>query len=171
MSENQSYENAPGLGGRQNDAVAVWTRVAQVPILIGLAIAMILFVVSFFIGIYDSVQAYEFMDRNKTILLILNLLEMVFIAQLLILVATNAYVTYRLNTRQGREAAEADRDKAGRRPIHRIVSTIIVIASLHLLSELLKSAEISGERALILIGFYVALIAAYIATNVFRQNS
>lgn len=171
MSENNNFENAPGLAGRSTDAVAVWTRVAQVPILIGLAIAMILFVVSFFIGIYEFVQAYEFMDRNKTVLLILNLLEMVFIAQLLILVATNAYVTYRRNTRHGSETAEAEKDIAGRRPIHRIVSTIIVIASLRLLSELLASAEVSAERALILIGFFVALIAAYIATNVFRPNN
>jgi uncharacterized membrane protein YqhA len=96
---------------------------------------------------------------------------MVFIAQLLILVATNAYVTYRLNTRHGRESVQEDKEKADRRPMHRIISTIIVIASLHLLSELLETVEVSAERALILIGFYVALIAAYIATNVFRPNN
>jgi uncharacterized membrane protein YqhA len=65
MSDNHDFENVQEGRGRSNDPVTIWTRVAQVPILIGLAIAMILFVVSFFIGIYDFVQAYEFMDRNK----------------------------------------------------------------------------------------------------------
>lgn len=57
----------------------------------GLSIAMALFLVTFIFDIYDAIQSFEFLDRKKTILLVLNLLDMVLIANLVIMVVTNVF--------------------------------------------------------------------------------
>ncbi|EAV44542.1 hypothetical protein SIAM614_06678 [Roseibium aggregatum IAM 12614] len=52
---------------------------------------MALFLVTFIFDIYDAIQSFEFLDRKKTILLVLNLLDMVLIANLVIMVVTNVF--------------------------------------------------------------------------------
>jgi len=152
------------------DPVAKWTQIVQVPILIGLAVAMVLFIATFFLDIYDSVIAYEFLDRKKTILLMLNLLDMVFIANLVIMVANNTYSTYlRMRSKAAGDAEEWN-ERAYRRMKHRIVSTIVIISSIHLLSEFLEFSQKSWVEAAALFGFHMALLATYIVTNVAKSN-
>ncbi len=146
------------------------TRIVQVPMLVGLAIGMALFVVTFFVDIYHSIMTYEFLDRKKTILLILNLLDMVFIANLLIMVATNTYTSFRLRrTAHGDEYIE-EGERAYRRMKHRIVSTIIIISSIHVLSELLEFSQTAPLQIAALLGFHLVLLATYLVTNAFRAN-
>ncbi|MEP5423810.1 MAG: YqhA family protein, partial [Roseibium sp.] len=73
------------------DPVTRLTRASQIPLLIGMAIGLILFLITYFVYIFEAVQTFEFLDRKKTILLMLNLLDMVFIANLVIMIATNTY--------------------------------------------------------------------------------
>jgi len=152
------------------DIVTRLTRLAQVPILMGLAAAMVLFLFMFFIDIYDAIRSYEFLDRKKTILLILNLLDMVFIANLVIMVATNTYNTFKLKASAHGEDYILQGEKAYRRMKHRIVSTIIIISSIHVLSELLEFSRITVLQVTALIGFHLVLLATYVVTNVFRSN-
>ncbi|WP_422375143.1 YqhA family protein [Roseibium sp.] len=166
MSEQQS-ETGKGHG---SDIVIRLTRYAQIPMLIGLAGAMVLFLITFFVDIYDAVQTFEFLDRKKTILLILNLLDMVFIANLLIMVATNTYNTFRLKRSVHGDDYIQQGEKAYRRMKHRIVSTIIIISSIHVLSELLEFSQTSPLQVAALFGFHLILLATYVVTNVFRAN-
>ncbi|MBO6755327.1 MAG: YqhA family protein [Roseibium sp.] len=152
------------------DAASFWTRMAQIPILIGLAIAMVLFIITFFVDIYDAIRAYEFLDRKKTILLILNLLDMVFIANLVIMVATNTFNTYRLKRHHGGEDLMIQSQRAYRRMKHRIVSTIIIISTIHVLSELLEFSNLSVQQIVALIGLHMVLLFTYVATNVFQSR-
>lgn len=168
MSQQDENGRLPGVG--TEDPVARWTQLAQIPILIGLTFGMILFVITFFVDIYDAVRAYEFLDRKKTILLILNLLDMVFIANLVMMVAANTYNSF-LRSRGSSRKDDPDWDEtAYRRMKHRIVSTIIIISSIHVLSELLEFDQVNWSQSAGLIGFHLALLATYIATNVFRSN-
>ncbi|CAJ1369892.1 unnamed protein product [Effrenium voratum] len=121
------------------------TRLAQIPMLIGLSVGMVLFLITFFVDIYDAVATYEFLDRKKTILLILNLLDMVFIANLVVMVANNTYNTFRLKSSAHGEGFIKESERAYRRMKHRIVSTIVIISSIHVLSELLESPPCSGS--------------------------
>ncbi|WP_209015664.1 YqhA family protein [Roseibium sp. RKSG952] len=146
------------------------SRAAQVPILIGLAIGMVLFLITLFVDIYYAVQDYEFLDRKKTILLILNLLDMVFIANLVIMVATNTYNTFCLKAPAHADHFIQQGERAYRRMKHRIVSTIVIISSIHVLSELLEFSQTTALQVLALIGFHLVLLATYVATNVFRTN-
>lgn len=170
MSDNDKSYTARGTEAGQRDPANIWIRVAHVPIMIGLSIAMILFVITFFLEIYHSIQAYEFLDRKKTILLILNLLDMVFIANLVIMVGSNTYNVYRLKDQEPGEDVLIQGEKAYRRMKHRIVSTIVIIASIHVLSELLEFSEMSAQRAITLIGLHAVLIVTYVVTNVFKPN-
>lgn len=152
------------------DVVTRLTRAAQVPLLIGLAIGMVLFLITFFVDILEAVQNYEFLDRKRTILLILNLLDMVFIANLVIMVATNTYNTFRLKASAHGESYVEEGQKAYRRMKHRIISTILIISSIHVLSELLEYSQATSLQVAALFGFHLILLATYIATNVFERN-
>jgi uncharacterized protein (TIGR00645 family) len=146
------------------------TRMAQIPMLIGLSIGMVLFLITFFIDIFDAIMTYEFLERKKTILLILNMLDMVFIANLVVMVANNTYNTYRLRASTQGEDYIKESERAYRRMKHRIVSTIIIISSIHVLSELLEFSQISALQIAALFGFHLILLATYVVTNVFRSS-
>ncbi|CTQ70300.1 YqhA family protein [Roseibium alexandrii] len=155
---------------KEMDVVTRLTRWAQIPLLIGLAIGMMLFLVTFFVDILDAVRTFEFMDRKKTILLILNLLDMVFIANLVIMVATNTYNSYRIRASAHGEDYIQQGQMAYRRMKHRIVSTIIIISSIHVLSELLEYSQATALQVAALFGFHLILLATYVVTNVFESN-
>jgi uncharacterized protein (TIGR00645 family) len=166
MSEQQSGPDK----AQSSDMVNRLTRYAQVPMLAGLAFAMVLFLITFFLDIFDAVRTFEFLDRKKTILLILNLLDMVFIANLLIMVATNTYNTFLLKKSVHGDDYIQQGEKAYRRMKHRIVSTIIIISSIHVLSELLEFSQTSPLQVAALFGFHLILLATYVVTNVFRSS-
>ncbi|WP_269583482.1 YqhA family protein [Roseibium sp. Sym1] len=166
MSEQQ---NGPDKA-QSSDMVIRLTRYAQVPMLVGLAIAMVLFLFTFFLDIFDAMRTFEFLDRKKTILLILNLLDMVFIANLLIMVATNTYNTFLLKKSVHGDDYIQQGEQAYRRMKHRIVSTIIIISSIHVLSELLEFSQTSPLQVAALFGFHLILLATYVVTNVFRSS-
>ncbi|MBS8261279.1 hypothetical protein DYI23_13730 [Roseibium polysiphoniae] len=155
---------------RGMDVVTRLTRWAQIPLLVGLAVAMCLFLITFFVDIFDAVQTHEFLDRKKTILLILNMLDMVFIANLVIMVATNTYNTFRIKASAHGEDYIQQGQKAYRRMKHRIVSTIIIISSIHVLSELLEYSTATALQVAALFGFHLILLATYVVTNVFESN-
>ncbi|WP_299480198.1 YqhA family protein [uncultured Roseibium sp.] len=146
------------------------TQLAQIPMLIGLSVGMVLFLITFFIDIYDAIATYEFLDRKKTILLILNLLDMVFIANLVVMVANNTYNTFKLKASAYGEGFIKESERAYRRMKHRIVSTVVIIASIHVLSELLEFSQINPLQVAALLGFHLVLLATYVVTNVFRTN-
>ncbi|EEE47026.1 YqhA family protein [Roseibium alexandrii] len=155
---------------KEMDVVTRLTRWAQIPLLIGLAIGMMLFLVTFVVDILVAVRTFEFMDRKKTILLILNLLDMVFIANLVIMVATNTYNSYRIRASAHGEDYILQGQMAYRRMKHRIVSTIIIISSIHVLSELLEYSQATALQVAALFGFHLILLATYVVTNVFESN-
>jgi|GEM_PF-1699913 len=146
------------------------TRYAQIPMLIGLAIAAVLFLSTFFVTIYDSVLTYEFLERKKTILLILNLLDMVFIANLLIMVATDTYHTFLLKRSMLGNDYFPHGEKAYRRMKHRIVSTIVIISSIHVLSAVLEFTQVTPMQVIGLVGFHIVLLATYVVTNVVHSS-
>lgn len=168
MSDKPVTKDAPATG--IPDPVAKWTQIIQIPILIGLSIAMLLFIVTFFLDIYWSVVNFEFFDRKKTILMMLNLLDMVFIANLVVMVANNAYSTYlRMRSKAAGDAEEWN-ERAYRRMKHRIVSTIVIISAIHLLHEFLEFSQKTWIEAAALFGFHMALLATYMVTNVAKSN-
>ncbi|MEP1931668.1 MAG: YqhA family protein [Roseibium sp.] len=151
------------------DPVTRLTRASQIPLLIGMAIGLILFLITYFVYIFEAVQTFEFLDRKKTILLMLNLLDMVFIANLVIMIATNTYNTFRIKASAHGEDYIQQGQKAYRRMKHRIVSTIIIISSIHVLSELLEFSQMSMLQVVALLGFHLILLATYVVTNVFTS--
>ncbi|MES0809542.1 YqhA family protein [Roseibium sp. SCPC15] len=167
MDERQTAEETTT---NEFDLANRLTRLAQIPMLVGLSIGMVLFLITFFVDIYDAVSTYEFLDRKKTILLILNLLDMVFIANLVVMVANNTYNTYRLKASAHGEGYIKESERAYRRMKHRIVSTIVIISSIHVLSELLEFSQISTLQFVALFGFHLVLLATYVVTNVFRSS-
>lgn len=166
MSEQESDGQKPAAA----DVVTLLSRAAQIPILLGLGLAMALFLITFFVDIYEAIRTFEFLDRKKTILLILNLLDMVFIANLVIMVATNTYNTFRLKASAHGEDYILQGEKAYRRMKYRIVSTIIIISSIHVLTELLEFSRLTLLQVAALIGFHLVLLATFVVTNVFRSN-
>lgn len=155
---------------KSRDPVNRLTRAAQIPLLIGLSVGLTLFLITFFVDLFNAIETFEFLDRKKTILLMLNLLDMVFIANLVIMVMINTYNTFRIKASAHGEDYIQQGQKAYRRMKHRIVSTIIIISSIHVLSELLQFSQTTTLEVAALFGFHLILLATYVVTNVFTSN-
>jgi len=69
-------------------------HILQVPLLFGLMLALLVLSASFFYALGEAVVTLDFLDRDKTILLVLDLLDMVFIANLIVMVMVSGYNAY-----------------------------------------------------------------------------
>lgn len=151
--------------------------ILQVPLFLGLMLALVVFGVSFFHAIIEAVANLDFLDRNKAILLVLDLLDMVFIANLIVMVMVSGYNTYyatsslsgyRTAARESAEAA-AEGDQEGEvealsprdefAPIKsKIAATLVIISGIHLVHEVLSGEIASPVTLIVLAGLHLVLL-------------
>jgi uncharacterized protein (TIGR00645 family) len=113
-------------------------HVLQLPLFFGLMLALLVLTVSFFYALGEAVYTLDFLDRDKTILLVLDLLDMVFIANLIVMVMVSAYNAYFAATRRGlrRDGLFIYSDEF--QPVKtRIAATLVIITGIHLVHEVL----------------------------------
>jgi len=142
----------------------VWIHIVQLPLFFGLMVALILFAITFFFAIWDAVVTLDFLDRNGAILLVLDLLDMVFIANLIVMVMVSGYNASHaaLSGGLGEEGQFSYTDEF--QPVKsRIAATLVIISGIHLVHELL-AGELEAPRDLLVLGaLHLVLLTTAVA--------
>lgn len=132
----------------------------QLPLFLGLLLALLVFGATFFYAIVEAVMSLDFLDRNKAILLVLDLLDMVFIANLVVMVMVSGYNIYYADVTSSPEELDsiANRD-AFSAVKSRIAATLVIISAIHILHEILAENMASTRELLVLAALHFVLLA------------
>ncbi|MDZ7710800.1 MAG: YqhA family protein [Roseovarius sp.] len=127
-------------------------HILQLPLLFGLMLALLVLTASFFYALVEAVVTLDFLDRNESILLVLDLLDMVFIANLIVMVMVSGYNAYvaaiTRGLRQDRMFSYSDEFQ----PVKsRIAATLVIITGIHLVHEVL-AGDLSDPVGLLILG-------------------
>lgn len=135
-------------------------HILQLPLFFGLMLALLVFGVSFFYAIIESVLTLDFLDRDKAILLVLDLLDMVFIANLVVMVMVSAYNAYYVASQLGADSDEQLSYTDEFAPVKsRIAATLVIISGIHVVHELL-AGDLEDPRDLLILGaLHLVLLA------------
>lgn len=134
--------------------------ILQVPLFLGLMLALVVFGATFFYAILDAVITLEFLDRNRAILLVLDLLDMVFIANLIVMVMVSGYNAYYSNAIPDRDLAADPAPRDAFAPVKsRIAATLVIISGIHLVHEVLAGEMASPTELLVLALLHLVLLA------------
>lgn len=133
----------------------------QLPLYFGLMLALLVFGATFFYAIFDAVEDLEFLDRNAAILLVLDLLDMVFIANLVVMVMVSGYNAYCAAARNA-DSAEAQITYSDEfAPVKaRIAATLVIISGIHIVHEVLSDETRDVVELLALAGVHLVLLAS-----------
>ena len=130
----------------------------QLPLFLGLMLALVALGATFFLSIVEGVLNGDFLDRTRAILLVLDLLDMVFIANLIVMVMVSGYQAYF----SGSVDPDKDDDLARRdsfpRVKARIAATLVIISGIHLVHELLAQDIASPLDLAALAGVHIVLL-------------
>src|SRR5580698_4965264 len=119
------------------------SRWLQAPLYFGLIIVMGVYVYEFYIGLYHLVISAHKLDETGVMLIVLDLIDMVMIANLLIMVILGGYETFvsRMNLQANPDNPEwLDEVNAGTMKI-KLALALITISSIHLLRTFIDPAQ------------------------------
>ncbi len=133
-------------------------RWLQLPLLVGLLVALVIFEIKFAKHLYAMIMQFETLSRKQTILLTLDLIDMVLIADLIIMVVISTYkkLITPLNIKDvyaktGSDSPRYLREYSSGQVKSRIATTILLIATIQLLHMYLDSTVISQERMIFIV--------------------
>ena len=152
-------------------AVAV-IHLLQLPLFLGLLLALVAFGVSFFYAIVEAVITGAVLDRSRAILLVLDLLDMVFIANLIVIVTVSGYNTYFAESAANpEEQAELARRDSFAPVKARIAATLVIISGIHLVHEVLDDDIGEPLDLLALVTVHLVLLGtAWVLVSLARQD-
>lgn len=138
--------------------------------MLGLVLALVLFALTYFYSIVVAILSGSIFDRHASILLVLDLLDMVFIANLISMVMVSGYNTY--------FSAVADDDGDGMiverdgfgdmKP--RIAATIVIISSIYLLHEVMGDRVQDWRYLAMLTVIHLVLLATAVVLTLLRRR-
>lgn len=131
----------------------------QVPLFIGLVLALLLLAITFLWSLVDAVQHPGVLDRTRAILLALDLLDMIFIANLITMVMVSGYNTYYTHGISADETAGGFALRDGFSSMKpKIAATIVMISAIHLLHQFLAKPTAPWQDVLVLIAIHLTLL-------------
>lgn len=142
----------------------VGIHLLQLPLYLGLMLALILFGMTFFYAIVESVVNRDFLNRNTAILLVLDLLDMVFITNLIVMVMVGGYNSY-ISALRGmrREDGFMSYSDAFAPVKSRITATLVIISGIHVLHEILSGENRTVLHLLVLGALHLVLLTSAVA--------
>ena len=156
MTETDDAQSAPDShrhrAGRLLRLGVISIHILQIPLLFGLMLALLVLTASFFYALVEAVATLDFLHRDRAILLVLDLLDMVFIANLIVMVMVSGYNAYAAaitrGLRQDRMFSFSDEFQ----PVKsRIAATLVIITGIHLVHEVL-AGDLSDPVSLLTLG-------------------
>ena len=163
-------ENRPDAVERFEGAL-LWTRWLQVPLLIGLLIALIIVEIKFAEHLINTILSMEEITRERAILVALDLIDMVLIANLIVMVVISGYETFvsSLHVSGSNSVPPWMRRSTAGQVKMRIAVTILLISTIHLLHAYLDPEAIDREEMVFMLVTQLVFIATVIAFVVFRK--
>ena len=125
------------------EKIIFWSRWLQAPLYLGLIIALGVYAVHFFSELFHLVMGAGVQSENDVMLLVLGLIDVVMIANLLIMVTIGGYETFvsRLNLEDHPDQPEwLSHVNAGVLKI-KLSTAIISISSIHLLKTFINASD------------------------------
>lgn len=137
-------------------------HILQIPLLFGLMLALLVLTASFFYALGEAVIRLDFLDRDKSILLVLDLLDMVFIANLIVMVMVSGYNAYFSAITRGLRRDRLFSYSDEFQPVKsRIAATLVIITGIHLVHEVLAGEQTDHMQLLMLgITHLILLVSA-----------
>lgn len=150
--QGAKHSNRAPRGSRELAAfegVLLFSRWLQLPLLVGLIFALIIFEIKFAEHLIATFRNLDELSREQALLVTLDLIDMVLIANLVVMVVISGYETFISQLHLKNEPnipVWLRRSTAGQLKL-RITTTILLISTIHLLHFYLDPAEIDPEKA------------------------
>ena len=150
-------------------------HILQIPLLFGLMLALLVLTASFFYALIEAVVTLDFLHRDRSILLVLDLLDMVFIANLIVMVMVSGYNAYFSAITRGlrRDRLFSYNDEF--QPVKsRIAATLVIITGIHLVHEVLDGEQSDPMQLLMLGVTHLVLLvsaAVFFYVNRFEKGA
>lgn len=144
-----------------------WSRWLQAPLYLGLIIVLVVYVYEFGLGLQHLIKiAHTTKDTNVNIMLqALDLIDVVMIANLLIMVIVGGYQTFvsQLNLQNNDDHLEwLDEVNAGTMKI-KLAIALVTISSIHLLRTFIDPTLYTNDTILWQVVIHITLVASAIA--------
>jgi len=145
------------------------SRWLQVPLYLGLILALALFVLKFFQQLWHMTESFWTLEESQMVLVVLSLMDIVMVANLLIMVVISGYENFvsRIDAVPGAETLSwFGKLDHGTIKI-KLASSIVAISSIHLLKAFLDAEKIANDKLLWLVVIHLtfvlsALLMAYL---------
>ena len=146
-------------------------RWLQLPLLVGLVVALVVFELKFVTHLLQIVTDMETLTRERAILVTLDLIDMVLIANLVVMVVISGYETFisRLHMDDEPSVPAWMRHSTTGQLKLRIATTILLISTIHLLHAYLDPARIDDREAVFMIVSQVIFILTAAAFVLFHR--
>lgn len=142
-----------------------WSRWLQAPMYFGLIIAQALYVYKFGIELWHMTSHIITLKETEVLLMVLGLVDVVMIANLLLMVIVGGYETFvsRLHLDNHPDRPEwLGHVDAGMLKI-KLAMSLITISSIHLLKTFIDSANIPNDKIYAQIAIHVAFLVSALA--------
>ena len=173
-TENDGTEAKPDARKPRNlslltafEGALLFSRWLQIPLLIGLIVALVLIQLKFAQHLFVTMADLQTIGRERVILVTLDLIDMVLIANLVVMIVISGYETFVSNLHMEDEPSVPRwmrRSTTGKLKL-RIATTILLISTIHLLHVYLDPARVDPSEItfmLIAQGIFVLTAAAYV---------
>ena len=138
------------------------SRWLQVPLYLGLILVLLVLCAKFFMVLVKLVFGMSEMDEAKIVLMVLELVDVVMVANLIVMVVISGYENFvsRLDIEgHGEKLSWFGKLDAGSLKI-KLASSIVAISSIHLLKAFLDAGEISNDKLLMLVVIHMTFIVS-----------
>ena len=155
------------------EAVILASRWLLVVFYLGLALALLLYAVSFAGKLYQFVIKLWILDESDTILKMLSLIDAALVASLVIMVIMSGYENFvsRFDNADSTEISWLGKVDAGSLKI-KVASTIVAISSIHLLQVFLNIQNFTFDQLMWLTIIHIAfVVSAFILAYIDRMSA
>jgi uncharacterized protein (TIGR00645 family) len=155
------------------EAVILASRWLLVVFYLGLALALLLYAVSFAGKLYQFMIKLWVLEDSDTILKMLSLIDAALVASLVIMVIMSGYENFvsRFDNAEGAEISWLGKVDAGSLKI-KVASTIVAISSIHLLQVFLNVQQFTFDQLMWLTIMHLAfVVSAFILAYIDRMSA
>ena len=147
------------------------SRWLQLPLLLGLLVALVIVEIKFAEHLIETILSMETITRERAILVALDLIDMVLIANLIVMVVISGYETF-ISTLHIADDNSVPfwmrRSTAGQVKL-RIATTILLITTIHLLHLYLDPEEADQQEMIFMLTAQIVFIVTVFAFVIFRR--
>ena len=143
------------------EAIILASRWLLVVFYLGLALALLLYAISFMSKLYDFVEKLFTLAETDTILKMLALIDAALVASLVVMVIISGYENFvsRFDNADGNEISWLGKVDAGSLKI-KVASTIVAISSIHLLQVFLNVQQFTNSQLMWLTLMHMAFVVS-----------